>query len=45
MLSVNEILNNIKELKGFRTDTEVANFFGMKPNSVTNWRKRGSIPY
>jgi hypothetical protein len=45
MRSIDEILNKIKEIKGIKTDTDLAKLFGLKPNAVTNWRKRGTIPY
>lgn len=45
MRTVDEILDKIKEIKEFQTDTSLAELFGVAPNTVTNWRKRGSIPY
>lgn len=44
-MSVNEILDKIKEIKEFQADTSLAELFGVAPNTVSNWRKRGSIPY
>lgn len=45
MRTIDEILDKIKELKGVKTDTELSKLLKVKPNAVTNWRKRRSIPY
>jgi phage repressor protein C with HTH and peptisase S24 domain len=45
MRTVNEILDEIKKLKGLKTDTELAGLFYVKPNTVSNWRKRNTLPY
>ncbi|WP_417544399.1 LexA family transcriptional regulator [Marinobacter sp.] len=38
------IINRMKEVLGVAMDKEVAEYFGIKQASVTNWRKRGTIP-
>lgn len=45
MRTVNEILDEIKKLKGLKTDTALAALFNVKPNTVSNWRKRNTLPY
>jgi signal peptidase I len=45
MKTVNEILDRIKILKNIKTDTELATLFSVKPNTISNWRKRNTIPY
>ncbi len=45
MKTVNEILDEIKRLKKLKTDTSLAILFNVKPNTVSNWRKRNTIPY
>lgn len=42
--TADEILDKLKEIKGFTTDTQLADFFGVKPNTISTWRKRGA-PY
>jgi len=45
MRTIEEILDKIKELKGLKTDTDLAEFFGVKPQTISTWRKRKTIPY
>jgi transcriptional regulator with XRE-family HTH domain len=45
MLGANEILDRIIKLRGLRSDTALANIFGVKQNTVSTWRSRGTIPY
>lgn len=45
MRNINEILSKIKELKGLKSDTDLAVFFNIKPQTVSTWKKRGTIPY
>lgn len=40
-----EILSRIKELKGLKTDREVASFLGMTKTALSNHKTRGTIPY
>jgi len=39
------ILDKIKYEKGIKTDRELANLLKVKSNTVSNWRKRGTLPY
>jgi phage repressor protein C with HTH and peptisase S24 domain len=45
MRTVDEILDKIIAIKGLKTDAGLSREFNVKPNTVTNWRKRNSIPY
>jgi len=45
MLTSDEILDKIIKLKGLKNDAALARLFKVKPNTVTNWRQRNSIPY
>ena len=47
MYSVNkgDILNRIKQRKGFTTDAELAAFFEVGKSTISNWYKRNSIDY
>ncbi|MBK1874604.1 helix-turn-helix domain-containing protein [Marinobacter sp. 1-3A] len=38
------IINRMKDVLGVAMDKDVAEHFGIKQASVTNWRKRGTIP-
>jgi len=33
------------ELKGFKSVTKLANFFGVSISTVSTWKKRGTIPF
>lgn len=37
------ILNRIKEAYGLSGNSELARFFGVAPNTVTNWYDRGTL--
>lgn len=45
MRTIDEILNKIKDIKGLRTDTELAALFNVKPQTLSTWRKRQTIPF
>lgn len=45
MKTTDDILNKIKEFKGLKNDAALARLFKVKPNTITNWRQRDSIPY
>lgn len=45
MRSANEILDKIIGIKGLKNDAALARQFKVKSNTVTNWRKRNSVPY
>ncbi len=45
MRSVDEILDKIKELQGFKKDAELADFFGVSRSAVASWRGRQNLPY
>ena len=39
------ILNEIKKYLNIKTDTEFANFLGIKQNTLSSWKARNSIDY
>ncbi|WP_342595495.1 S24 family peptidase [Salinicola lusitanus] len=39
------ILERMKAALNLSSDKEVAEYFGVSPTSVHNWRRRGSVPY
>ena len=39
------ILDKIKKEKTIRTDIELANILRVRPNTISTWRKRGTVPY
>ncbi|HUH35109.1 MAG TPA: S24 family peptidase [Moheibacter sp.] len=39
------ILNEIKKHLKFKTDTELANFLGVKQNTISTWKARNTIDY
>jgi transcriptional regulator with XRE-family HTH domain len=45
MPSVSDVLERIKVLKNIKKDADLAKMLGVEPNTVTTWRKRGSLPY
>lgn len=45
MRTINEILDKIIEFKGLKNDTALAKLFSVKPTTVSNWRKRSTVPY
>ncbi len=44
MLNFSEILEKIKEIKGFKSDSDIALALNMSPQALFNYRKRGTIP-
>ena len=40
MLCASDILENVRALRGFTTNRELADFFGVGPSSITDWVKR-----
>jgi len=46
ILGARRILDNVRKLKGYRTNREVAEFFGVGASSITDWvtRKGDRIP-
>lgn len=45
MADIEEVLGRIKEAKNLKTDTELASLLGVKPNTISGWRARKSVPY
>lgn len=45
MRSINFILDSIKVLKGLKTDAQLARLFSVKPNVLSTWRSRNTVPY
>ena len=43
--NIEEILTRLYDKIGISKDIEFCNKFDFKPNTVSTWRKRGSIPY
>lgn len=39
-----QIIDNIKSHLGFKTDAQLADYFGVKPNTISTWRERNSVP-
>ena len=44
-LDVNKILDRLREYLGLKSDAEVAKFFGVRPNTVSMWRKRNKMDF
>jgi len=44
-LNIEDILTRIKEIEGVKTFKEVANILSVSEVNISQWRKRGSIPY
>ena len=44
MRQVDEIIDKIKEIKGFRNDLQLAGHLKLHPSTVGNWRLRKNIP-
>ncbi|CAN2040519.1 putative CI repressor [Candidatus Magnetomoraceae bacterium gMMP-15] len=40
-----KIFERLKNYKGFRKDGELANFLGVKPNTISTYKKRDKIPH
>lgn len=45
MIDKSLILKRLKEVKGFRRDSELANFLGISRSTLSNWNTRNSIDY
>lgn len=45
MRNIDDILDRIKEIKSLKTDTEMSKLFSVTPQTISTWRKRGTIPY
>lgn len=43
MRNVAKILQSIKDYKGFRTNTELANYLGVGKSALSNWISRGAL--
>lgn len=43
MRNIYNILQSIKDYKGFRTNTELAEFLGVGKSAISNWLKRGTL--
>jgi hypothetical protein len=41
--NINHILRSIKDYKGFRTNTELADFLGVGKSAISNWIARDYI--
>jgi len=39
------LLNRLKSVKDFKTDLELATFLGVKQNTLSSWKSRGSVDY
>ncbi|MBI5562335.1 MAG: helix-turn-helix domain-containing protein [Deltaproteobacteria bacterium] len=45
MRTIDEILEAVKQLEGFTKDAKLAELFQVRPNVVSTWRSRNTIPY
>lgn len=45
MRTANEILDEIRALKGLESDTALGELFGVKQSTVASWRVRNSLPF
>ncbi len=45
MRTANEILDEIRALKGLKSDAALGKLFGVKQSTVASWRSRNSLPY
>ena len=45
MLNTNEVLAKLKRLLGIKTDLQLANMFGVKPNTISTWKSRDTMQY
>ncbi|MBC9797213.1 helix-turn-helix domain-containing protein [Sinomicrobium weinanense] len=43
--SAEDILQNLKDYFGFKTNLELADFLGVKPNTISTWKKRNTLDY
>ena len=45
MRTANEILDDIRRLKGLDSDAALGGLFGVKQSTVASWRSRNTLPY
>lgn len=45
MLDANDVIRRLKQLLGFKTDLELANLLGIKPNTLSSWKIRETLRY
>ncbi len=45
MLKTGEVLDRIIQLKSLKNDANLARFFNVRPNTLSNWRNRNTLPY
>jgi len=45
MNRIEQILIRIYDFKGFKKDFEFCEFYNIKPNTLSTWKKRNKIPY
>ena len=43
--NANFIINRLKSALNFKTDLDLAEFFGVKPSTLSTWRARNSVNY
>lgn len=45
MRTADEVLDEIRALKGIKSDAALGKLFGVKQSTVASWRSRNSLPY
>lgn len=45
MLDATGVLKKIKKILGVKTDLELSEILGVKPNTISSWKKRNSLQY
>ena len=45
MRTFSEIAKDLINIKGFKTQAELARYFNVKPNTITTWKARNMIPF
>ncbi len=45
MFKTGDVLDRIIQLKSLKNDAELARFFHVKPNTLSNWRSRNTLPH
>jgi len=43
-MSVRKVLDKIRQIKGLKSDADIANIFGVSRQAVDAWKKKGSVP-
>ncbi|MCH2451513.1 MAG: helix-turn-helix domain containing protein [Gracilimonas sp.] len=43
--NANFILDRLKKAYGLKYDTEIADFLGKDPSTISTWRRRGTVDY